>query len=175
MIFFSIDWFDLHAVQRTLKSLLQHHSLKASILQCSAFFKVQLSLPYITVGKTIALTRQTFVGKRCLCFLIGCLGLSSWRRDRLPASVFLGFPHGSVGKESACNEGDLGSISGLGRSPRRGHGNPLQYSCLENFYGQRCLVGCSLWGREESDMTEALSRAQHRFVIALLPRSRRDL
>ena len=58
-----MDWLDLLAVQGTLKSLLQHHSSKASILQCSAFFKVQLSHPYMTPGKTIALTRQTFVGK----------------------------------------------------------------------------------------------------------------
>ena len=63
-----IDWFDFLAVQRNLKSLLQHHSSKASILQCSAFFTVQLSHPYMTTGKTIALTRWTFVGKRCLCF-----------------------------------------------------------------------------------------------------------
>ena len=60
---FRIDWFDLHAVQRTLKSLLQHHSSKASILWCSAFFIVQLSHPYMTTGKNIALTRCTFVGK----------------------------------------------------------------------------------------------------------------
>ena len=60
---FRIDWFDLFAVQETLKSLLQHCSPKASILQCSAFFMVQLSHPYMTIGKTIALTRWTFVGK----------------------------------------------------------------------------------------------------------------
>ena len=58
-----MDWFDLLAVQETLKSLLQHHSSKASILQHSAFFIVQLSHPYMTNGKTIALTRQTFVGR----------------------------------------------------------------------------------------------------------------
>ena len=63
LISFRIDWLDLLAVQGTLKSLLQHHSSKASILQCSAFFTVQLSHPYITTGKTIALTRWTFVGK----------------------------------------------------------------------------------------------------------------
>ena len=69
LISFRIDWFDLLAVQRTLKSLLQHHSSKASVLQCSAFFMVQLSHPYITTGKTIALTRWTFVGKaRSLLF-----------------------------------------------------------------------------------------------------------
>ena len=63
LISFRIDWFDLLAVQATLKSLLQHHSSKASILQHSAFFIVQLTHPYMTTGKTIALTRQTFVGK----------------------------------------------------------------------------------------------------------------
>ena len=63
LIFFIIDWLDLLAVQGTLKSLLQHHSSKASILRCSAFFTVQLSHPYMTTGKTIALTRWTFVGK----------------------------------------------------------------------------------------------------------------
>ena len=63
LISFRMDWFDLLAVQGTLKSLLQHHSLKASVLQCSGFFMVQLSHPYMTSGKTIGLTRQTFVGK----------------------------------------------------------------------------------------------------------------
>ena len=63
LISFRMDWLDLLAVQGTLKSLLQHHSSKASILQCSAFFTVQLSHTYTTTGKTIALTRQTFVGK----------------------------------------------------------------------------------------------------------------
>ena len=63
LISFRMDWLDLLAVQGTLKSLLQHHSSKASLLQCSAFFTVQLSHPYMTTGKTIALTRQTFVDK----------------------------------------------------------------------------------------------------------------
>ena len=63
LISFRIDWLDLLAVQGTLKSLLQHHSSKASVLQCSAFFIVQLSHPYITTEKAIALTRWNFVGK----------------------------------------------------------------------------------------------------------------
>ena len=63
LISFTMDWLDLLAVQGTLKSLLQHHSSKASIVWCSAFFKVQLSHPYMTTGKTIALTRRTFVDK----------------------------------------------------------------------------------------------------------------
>ena len=93
LISFRIDWFVLLAVHGTLKSLLQHHSSKASILHCSAFFMVQLSYPYMTTGKTIALTRWTFFGKvisllllsrlvitfllRSKCLLISWLQLSS--------------------------------------------------------------------------------------------------
>ena len=76
LISFRMDWLELPAVQGILNSLLQHHSSKVPILWCSAFFIVQLSHPYMTTGKTIALTRQTFVGKVCLCFLICCLGWS---------------------------------------------------------------------------------------------------
>ena len=76
LISFRMDWFDILAVQQPLKSLLQHHSSKASILQHSAFFMVQLSHPCMTTGKTIALTRQTFVGKVMSLFLICCLGWS---------------------------------------------------------------------------------------------------
>ena len=76
LISFRMDWLDLLSVQGTLKSLLQHHSSKASIFQRSAFFIVQLSHPYMMTGKTIALTRRTFVGKVCLCFLIRYLGWS---------------------------------------------------------------------------------------------------
>ena len=82
--------------------------------------------------------------------------------DRLPTPVFLGFPGGSDGKESACNAGDLGLILGLGRSPGGGYGNPLQYSCLENPHGQRSLAGYSPWGHKESDTAERLSTAQHK-------------
>ena len=73
LISFRIDWLDLLVVQGTRKSLLQHHSSKASILRCSAFFTVQLSHPYMTTGKTIALTRWTFVGKIMSRFLVCCL------------------------------------------------------------------------------------------------------
>ena len=85
LISFRMDWLDFLAVQGTLKSLLQHHSSKASIFRCSAFFTVQLSQPYMTTGKTIALTRQTFVGKvmslffnitRYLHFILCCICLS---------------------------------------------------------------------------------------------------
>ena len=95
-----MDWLDLLAVQGTLKSLLQHHSSKASILRLSAFFIVQFSHPYMTTGKTIALTRQTFVGK-IMCLLFNMLSrfviaflprskrlLISWLQS--PSAVILG-------------------------------------------------------------------------------------
>ena len=64
------------------------------------------------------------------------------------------FPGGSEGRESTCNAGDPGLIPGSGRSPGGGHGNPLQYACLENPHGQRSLAGYSPWGRKELDTTE---------------------
>ena len=76
LISFRMDWFHLLAVQGTLKCLFQHHSSKASVLQRSAFFIVQLSHPYMTTGKTIALTRWTFLGKVMSLLLISCLGWS---------------------------------------------------------------------------------------------------
>ena len=69
----------------------------------------------------------------------------------------MGFSGGSDGKESTCNAGDVGSIPGLGRYARGGHGNPLQYSLLENPLGQRSLVGYSPWGCKESHTSELLS------------------
>ena len=133
LISFRIDWFDL-AVQGTLKSLLQHLSSKASVLQHSAFFMVQLSHLYMTPGKTITLTRWNFVGKvkslffnMLSRFVIGFLPRS--RHLLISCLQFLG---GSDSKASACNSRDLGLIPGSGRSPGEGNGNPLQYSCLEN-------------------------------------------
>ena len=72
-----------------------------------------------------------------------------------------GFPCGFAGKESACNVGDLGLISGLGRSSGGEHDNPLQYSGLEHPHGQRGLASCSPWGCKELGTTEQLSTAQH--------------
>ena len=79
----------------------------------------------------------------------------------------MGFPGGSDGKESTCNAGEMGdlaSVPGLGRSPGEGNGYPPQYSCLENPHGHRSLAGYSPRGRKESDTTERLSTAQHRFL-----------
>ena len=76
-----------------------------------------------------------------------------------------GFPGDLDGKESTCSAGDLASIPELGRSPGGGHGNPLQYSCLENLHGQRSLAGYSPRGNKELDTIERLSTAQHRGYI----------
>ena len=94
LISFRMDWLDLLAVQGTLKSLLQHHSSKASILQRSAFFTVQLSHPYMTAGKTIALTRQTFVDK-VMSLFFNMLSRLVRRRQWQPTPVLLpGKSHG---------------------------------------------------------------------------------
>ena len=95
LISFRMDWLDLFAVQGTLKSLLQHHSSKASILQPSAFFTVQLSHPYMTTGKTIALTRRTFVGKvmSLLFNMLSRLVITFLPRSKL----LLGWPQNSLG------------------------------------------------------------------------------
>ena len=116
MISFRIDWFDFLAVQGTLKSLIQHHSSKASFLWHSAFFMVQLSFVYMTTGKTIALTIQTFLGKVTSLFF------------NMLSRVVMGFPDNSAGKESACKAGDPGSIPRLRRSSRERISYPLQYS-----------------------------------------------
>ena len=90
------------------------------------------------------------------------VGKIPWRRDSLPSIVCLGFHGGSDDKESACNMRDLGSIPGLRKSPGGGHGNPFQYSCLENPHGQSSLAGYSPWGCKESYMTEKLSTARNK-------------
>ena len=129
-----MDWLDLLAVQGSLKSLLQHHSSKASILQCLAFFIVQHSHPHMTTGKTIALTRQIFVGKvmsllfsmlsrLVITFLPRSKCLLEWPKSRM------GFPGGSVVKNTSVNAVFL--IPELGGSPGKGSGNP-QYSWQGN-------------------------------------------
>ena len=160
----------LLAVQGILKSLLQHHSSKTSILQWSAFFKAQLLHPYMTTGKIMALTRWTFFGK-VICLLLNILSrlvitflpsskclLISWVQY-IYTHISMGYPGGSDDKQSACDMEHLGSIPGLGRSPGGGHGSPLQYSCLENPHRQRSMAGYSPWGSTESDTTEQLSTA----------------
>ena len=119
LISFRMDWLELLAVQGTLKSLLQHHSSKASILQCSAFFIVQLSHPYMTTGKTRALTRWTFVGKviSLLCNMLSRLVIAFLPRSKYlliswlqsPSAVILEPPRqikpvtGSIVSPSICH------------------------------------------------------------------------
>ena len=81
--------------------------------------------------------------------------------------IYIHFPGSSEDKASAYNAGDPGSIPGLGRSPGEGNGNPLQYSCLEKSHGQRSLVGYSLWGRKELDMTERLHFHFHMHTLTM--------
>ena len=117
LIFFRIDWFDLLAIQGTLKNLLQHDNSKASILWHSTFFMVQLSHPYMTTGKTIALTMRTFVGK--VMFLL-CNTLSSFVIAFLPRSKHLlisWLPGGLSGEESSCCCWECGFDSWVRRIP----------------------------------------------------------
>ena len=130
-----------------------HHSFKWSFLKASFSFiflssflwgchplsQFQLSLPWQPVsGIKMSNTKQEGLS------ILQCRRPQfeswdwkiSWGRDRLSIAVFMGFPDGEDGKESACKAGDLGSIPGLRRAPGRGHGNPLQYSCLENPHGK---------------------------------------
>ena len=185
-------------------SLLQHHSLKASIiLLCCPSTKTPVwGVVTFSLAQKIALyvhpTRKGIISPPVsfalpipgvwetqlfffffkmfiYLFLLGICsyqGLNPcilhWQVNSWPLS-HLGFPGGSNGKESACNLGHLGSIPRLGRSPGGGHGNPLQYSCLENPHGQRSLEGYSPWGRKELDRTERLSTAQsHLEALSLL-------
>ena len=136
LISFRIDWFDLLAVQGALKSLLQHHSSKVPILWHSAVFMVQVSDPYLTTGKIIALTRQTFVAKvmsplfnMLSRFIIAFLPeskhlLTSWLQS--PSAVILEPKKikSVIFSPSICHE-VMGPVG-------EGNGNPLQYSCLEN-------------------------------------------
>ena len=135
---FRIDWFDFLAVQGALKSLLQSHNSKASILWCLEFLVVQFSHPYMNTKKTIALSMQTLVGKVMSIlfytlsrFVIAFLPrserlLNSWLKS--PSTLLSLFPF----YLPWSNVGDLGLIPGSGRPPGEGNGNPFQYSCLEN-------------------------------------------
>ena len=136
---------------------------------CAAIYGVAKSRTRLSEWTELMITvRLTFQG---IVIQIGCTILL--RISILPhphqhlllPNFLLGFPGGTVRKELACNMGDLGSIPGLGKSPGGGHGNPLQYSFLENLHGQRSLEVCSPWGRKKLDTTERLNIAQHMFSI----------
>ena len=131
-----IDWLDLLAVQGTLKSLLQHHSSKASILRRSAFFTVQLSHPYMTTGKIIGLTRRTFVGKimslllNMLSRLVITFLVVHWRREWQTTSVFLPWePHGTM------------DWFKIGKGVHQGY---VLSSCLFNLYRENTMWNVGL-------------------------------
>ena len=137
LISFRIDWFDLLAVQGTLKSLLQHHSSNASILWHSAFFMVQFSHPYMTTGKIIALTRQTFVGKvmSLLFNILSRLVIGEGNGNPLQYSCLENPVNRGAWWAAVCRAAQ--SWTRLKRLTMHacigeGNGNPLQYSCLEN-------------------------------------------
>ena len=162
LISFRIDWFDLLKVQGTLKNLLQHHSLKASVLWCSAIFMVELSHSYMATGKTIALTIWTLMANWCLCFLICCLGSSM---EMAMAS------HSSALAWKIPWMEEPGSLQSM-RSQRVGHDwatslsvftsmhwrrkwQPIPVFLPEESQGRGSLVGCRLCGCTELDTTEA--------------------
>ena len=161
LIFFRMDWLDLLTVQGTLKSLLQHHNSKASILQCSAFFKVQRSHPSMATGKAIALTRWTFVGKvmSLLCNMLSRLVMEkamathsstlAWRipwtePGRLQSMGWL-----RVGHDWAT------SLSLFTFMHWRKKWQPIPLFLPAESQRRGSLVGWHLWGRTESDTTEA--------------------
>ena len=149
LLSFSMDWLDLLSGQGTLKSLLQHHSSKASILQNSAFFIVQLSHLYMTTGKTIALIRWTFVGKVQSSTFI-CNLNKRWiilLVKNLPAN--------------AGDARDAASTPGLEGSPGEGNGNPLQCSCWETpMYREAWWVTDYVSQRVRHDRTSEQVRKQ---------------
>ena len=149
LISFRLDWLDLLAVQGTLKSLIQHHSSKASIVLCSAFFIVQLSHPYMTTGKTIALTRWTFVGKVMSPFF-NMLSRLAWKipwmeqPSRLQSMGSLRVGHNWAN-----------SLSLFTFMHWRRKWQPTPVFLPGESQGRGSLVSCRLWGRTESDTTEA--------------------
>ena len=145
LVSFRIDWLVLLAVQGTLKSLLQHYSLKASIHWHSAFFMVQVSHLYITIGKTIALTRQTFV-RKVMSLLFNTL-----------SRFVMGFPSGASGKGTACQwrrHKRYGFDPWVGKIPWRRAWQPISVFLTGESHGQRGLEGYSPQDGKESDMTE---------------------
>ena len=161
LISFRVDWFDLLAVHGTCKSLLQNHSSKASIFWHSALFMVQLSHPYMTIGKSIALTRWTFVGnqteyktKRIQVRLL-CRFYQSIR-------LVTGLPWRLIGKEPACNTEHLQCRRPsfnlwIGKIPWRRKQQPIPYSCLENPMNRGVLWAIQSMGLQELDMTQQLN------------------
>ena len=179
LVSFRMDWLDLLAVQGTLKSLLQHHSSKASILLHSTFFTVQLSHTYMTTGTTIALTRQTFVSK-VMSLLFNMLsrffirrrqwhptpvllpGKSHWWRSLVGCS-----PWGRWESDTTERLHFHFSLSCTGE----GNGNPLQCSCLENpREGETWWAAVHGVAESQTRLKQLSSSSSSRFFITFLPR-----
>ena len=148
LISFRMDWLDLPAVQGTLKSFLQHHSSKASIFQHSTFFTAQLSHPYMTTGKTIALTRWTFFGKvMSLPFnMLSRLVITFLPRSKRLLISWLQSPSAVILEPPKINSSAVSTVS-----PSISH----EVMGVDN--GQGGLACFDSWGNEESDMTEQLN------------------
>ena len=144
LISFRMDCLELLAIQGTLKSLLQHHSSKASVLWCSAFFMVQLSYPYMTTGKTIALTRWTFAGK-VISLLFNML-----------SRLVMGFPVAQLVKNLPAVQ-KTRVHPWVGKIPWRRKWQPTPVSLPGKSHGQRSLLGCGPWGYKELGATEQLT------------------
>ena len=164
LISFGIDWFDL-AVQGTLKTLLQHHSSKALILQCSASFIVQLSHPYMTTGKTIALTLRTFVGK-VTSLLFNTLSKFVLEKPMAPHSSILAWK--IPWTEEPVRLQSMGSLRVwhdwatllFTFMDWRRKWQPTPVFLPGESQGRGSLVGCCLWGCTELDMTEVTWQQQ---------------
>ena len=152
-----MNWLDLFAVQGTLKSLLQHHNSKASILQSSTFFMVQLSDPYITTGKTIALTRWTFVGKvmSLLFNMLSRFVIGEGNGTPLQYSCLENPMDGEAWKAAVHGvaEGRT-QLSDFTFTHWRRKWQPTPVFLPGESQGRGSLVGCHLWGHTESDTTE---------------------
>ena len=152
-----MDLLDLLAVQGTLKSLLPHHSSKASILQCPAFFTVQLSHPYMTTGKTVALTRWTFVGK-VMALLFNMLSIMAPHSSILAWKIPWTEEPGRLWSMGSLRVGHnwMTSLSLLTFTHWRRKWQPTPVFLPEKSHGWRSLVDYSPWGHKESDVTELL-------------------
>ena len=158
LISFRIDWLDLPADQGTLKSLLQHHSSKASILKLPTFFIVQISHPYMTTGKIIALTTWIFVGKviSLLFNMLSRLVIAFLPRSKCLLISWLQAPSAVILKPKKIKSLTVSFVSPTICHEMMGQDSMVLVLFLPGESpGQGSLVGCHLWGRTESDTTEA--------------------
>ena len=163
LISFRMDWLDLLAVQGTLKGLLQQHSLKALILKCSAFFTVQLSRPYMSTGKTIALTRGTFVGKvMCLHFnMLSRLVITFLPTSKRLLISWLQSPSAMILEPKKIKSDTVSTVS-----PSISHEvititKLISHACMRNFFSH-ILLFVALWTiASQAPLSIAFSRQEY--------------